>query len=60
MTHAKQAEDNNAEQDVVDHIIEIADPWSDRWWIESNFMNWQWVCQILVVIPTHVDFEWTE
>lgn len=41
MTHAKQAEDNNAEQDVVDHIIEIADPWSDRWWIESNFMNWQ-------------------
>jgi len=58
--HAKHPEDNLAKQDVVNHLIEIDNPWADRLWIQLIIMNWPWHCQNPGEITSHIDVEWTE
>jgi len=60
LMHAIQTKDKEAQQDVAHRMIQIAKPWTIRWWSESKLANGQPLVRRPKENAHLVDLEWTE
>jgi hypothetical protein len=60
LMHAIQTKDKDAQQNEVHQMIQIAKPWTIRWWSESKLANRKPVVQIPMENAHLIDLKWTE
>jgi hypothetical protein len=60
LMHAIRTEDDEAQQDAMHRMIDIANPWMIRRWSESKMANGKPLVRMPKVIAHLVDLEWTE
>jgi hypothetical protein len=60
LIRAIQTEDQDAQQDAADLVIQIAKPWTIRRWSESKLTNGKPLVRIWKENALLVDLEWTE
>jgi hypothetical protein len=60
LMHAIWTEDQDAQQDAVHRMIQIAKPWTIRRWSESKVANGKPLFRIPNQNAHLVDLEWTE
>jgi hypothetical protein len=55
-----RTEDKEAQYDEPNRVIQIAKPWTIRWWSEMKLANGKSLVRILKKTAQLIDLEWTE